>query len=123
MVALALIWLFSYIIQDEPKDEFGDYTLAIAKIESVSHQLSDLVNFLKQERQKVSESEATLRKLNDEKTQLEPVVLAQRDTVNAILSAHSRATASRAWKERALGFISGLFASLLAALVFEYFRR
>jgi len=118
-----IVWLYVYVAQDVPKDQFGDYTLAIANIENVSNQLSQLVSFLKQERQKVEESEATLRKLHEERTTLEPMVLAQRDTVNAILSAHSGSLASRAWKERALGFISGLFTSFIASVVFEYFRR
>ena len=122
-VSLLLIWVFVYFIQDLPKDEFENYTASIAKIESIGKQLTELVNFLKQERQKVAESEATLIKLEDERTKLEPVVLAQRDTVNAILTAHARTTASRVWKERALGFLSGLLASLLAAMVIEHFRH
>ena len=117
------VWVVSYLTQEPSKDEFEEYTKAIANIEGVGKELTGLVKFLNQERQRVAESEATLRNLQDEKTKLEPVVLAQRDTVNAILSAHARATASRAWKERMLGFITGLFASLIASMVVEYLRR
>jgi hypothetical protein len=127
LIAIALvvigIWVGVYFQQDQPKDDFEDYTVVIANIEGISKQLAETLSFLKQEQRRVAESEATLRKLRNEKTQLEPIVLAQRDTVNAILAAHSKATTSRAWKERALGFMSGLFASLLAAMVFEYFKR
>jgi low affinity Fe/Cu permease len=117
------LWLFLYIIQDVPEDPFSGYTDAIQDIERISGQLSNLVEFLKQERAKVEESEATLSKLQSERRQLEPVVVAQRETVNAILSAHARVSASKIWKERALGFVSGLLASLLASLVFEYLKR
>jgi hypothetical protein len=105
------------------KDEFGGYSAAITQIEHIDKQLYELVKFLKEERRKVAESEATVLKLQDEKTKLEPVVLAQRDTVNAILSAYARTTSSRVWKERGLGFISGLLASLVAAMVFDYFKH
>ena len=120
---LFLAWVFAYVAQEPSQDEFGNYNVAIANMETIGNQLSQLVGFLKEEQRKVAESEATLRRLTDERTQLEPVVLAQRDTVNAILSAHARNTAARAWKERLLGFIMGLIASLLASIVFEYLRR
>lgn len=122
VLSVLIMWTFLYVVQDAPEDEFGDYTAAISNIESISKQLSELSDFLKQERQKIAESEATLYKLKTEKTELEPVVNAQRETVEAILSAHAKATGSRAGKERMLGFVTGLIASLLASIVFEYFR-
>lgn len=117
--------LGSYLFQDPPKNKVTEeeYTLVIADIEKIGEQLNRLEKFLKQERQKVLESEATLRKLQNEKTKLEPVISTQRETVEAILAAYGRTMASRAWKERIFGFMSGLLASFLAAMVFESFRR
>lgn len=115
--------VMTYISQDPQKDEFEGYTAAITDIENIGKRLFALVKFLEQERQRVAEAEATFHKLELEKTELEPVVLAHRETVNAILLAHAKTTASRAWKERALGFMSGMLTSLLAAMVFEYLRR
>jgi len=126
IVSQCLWWFFFYsIIQSrrEDADPFENYTVAIQNIENVGNQLSNLVDFLKQERERVEESRATLRLLQSEKSELEPVVVAQRDAVNAILSAYTRTTASKVWRERALGFASGLVASLVASLVFEYLRR
>jgi hypothetical protein len=125
IVIECIFWFLLYSIQPTPgdADPFENYTVAIQDIENIGNQLANLVGFLKQEREKVEESRATLRLLQSEKSELEPVVVAQRDAVNAILSAYTRTTASRVWKERALGFVSGLAASLLASLVFEYFRR
>ena len=111
-----------YAIQPQRRDEFEAYTKAINDIEIIGNQLSTLVGFLKKEQRRVIEAEETYRRLESEKTELEPVVRAQRETVNAILSAHAKTAASKAWKERALGFVSGLIASLLAAIVFEYLR-
>jgi hypothetical protein len=124
VIGLPLLMLVTvYILQEPQKDQFKGYNAAIVDIESIGKQLSGLIEFLKQERQRVAEAEATFQKLQSEKSELEPLVLTQRETVNAILSAHAKRTASRAWKERALGFISGLIASLAAAMVFELLRR
>ena len=122
-VGLLLVWFVSYLLQSPPKDESERYTAVIANIEGIGKQLDELAKFLKTERERVTESQATLKNLQDEKTQLEPVVLAQRDTVNAVLAAYTRTTASRVWRERAIGFVMGLLASLLASLIFELARR
>lgn len=112
-----------YFLQRAPKDMDDPYAKVIIGIAEISRQLSGFAEFLKQEQIKVAESEATLKRLQDEKTQLEPVVSTYREVVNAILAAHAKTTASNAWKERALGFISGVLTSLLASLIFELFRQ
>jgi len=117
------MYVVMYFKQDPTYDELEEYTVVIANIEGISRQLSDLDTFLKRERGRVAESEATLARLQNEKTQLEPVVLAQRETVNAVLAAFTATKASRARKERVLGFMMGVLASLVAAIVFEFFRR
>ncbi|MEK6335193.1 MAG: hypothetical protein AABM67_09605 [Acidobacteriota bacterium] len=123
MITLELL-IIVYVLQDRPEEKFvEEYTVVITHIEDISKRLSELDIFLKRERQRVEESEAILARLRNEKTELEPVVLAQRETVNAVLAAHTRAIASRAWKERALGFMTGLLASLVASMVYGYFTR
>ena len=106
-----------------PEDAETRYSAIIADIGRMGTKLDALSKFLKEERAKIEESESVLRSLRNEKTQLEPVVTAHRETVEAILAAHARTTASRAWKERALGFMSGILTSLLATLLFELFLR
>lgn len=105
------------------KDEFEEYTKAITDIEKMSRQLSGLITFLRDEHQKITDAEITFRELKSEQARLEPVVLTQRETVNAVLSAYTKTQATRAWKERGLGFVSGLIASLLVAALFEYLKR
>lgn len=124
VLGILLFWAVVYRHQDDRSgDEFQHYTVALSNIEDIGGKLSELVIFLKREQQRVEDSRLTISRLQNEKTELEPVVLAQRDTVNAILSAYAKTTSSKAWKERAVGFVSGLLASLLAAIVFEFFRR
>ena len=124
LLGFLLVWGVVYRGQSTtPPDDFQHYTVVIADIEDIGSRLSRLSNFLKQERQRVAEAEATLNRLQVEKTELEPIVRTQRETVSAILNAHAKTTASKIWKERALGFITGTVTSLLASLIFELFRK
>ncbi|HXQ38177.1 MAG TPA: hypothetical protein VN843_29500 [Anaerolineales bacterium] len=116
------LWVLTFVARVTPSQSVEDYTATLADIENISKKLSSLAEFLTRERKRVEESEATLNRLKNEKTELEPVVSAQRETVNAILTAHAKATASRAWKERALAFLIGVITSLLATLLYELFR-
>src|SRR5204862_191060 len=99
------------------------YSTIIESIEGIGKQLSQLSQFLEKERARVADTEATIRSLRDEQTKLEPLVRTQRETVEAILTAHSERRASHVWKERILGFTLGLIASLLASFVYGYFKR
>lgn len=118
-----LVLVLLHFMQQIPRDMGDPYANVISEIAEMGTQLGTLATFLKQEQIKVAESEAILRKLENEKAQLEPVVATHRETVNAILAAHSKITSSRAWKERAIGFISGVITSLLASILFELFRH
>jgi hypothetical protein len=65
-----------------------EYSKIISEITAIGSQLSNLSGFLERERARVADTEATVQKLNEERAQLEPVVLTQRQAVEAILSAH-----------------------------------
>jgi len=124
LFAAPMMLVLLYVIHDLPKEGAEDaYIRVIANISNMGKQLSELAEFLKKEQMKVAESEATLKRLQDEQTQLEPVVATQRQTVNAILAANARTMAAKAWKERVLTFMSGVLASLLATMLFESLRR
>ncbi len=118
------VYITIYFARQSPTEPIEEqYSMVIADIENMGKQLTTLADFLKTERTKVEESAAVVKRLQDEKIQLEPVVTAQRETVNAILAAHAKTTASHAWKERAIGFVSGVLTSLLATMLFEFFVR
>ncbi|MEK6407056.1 MAG: hypothetical protein AABN34_08850 [Acidobacteriota bacterium] len=113
-----------YVFQDEPeRGDSSEYSVVIAQIGGIEKQLSELSTFLERERKRVAETETTLSKLEEEKTKLEPIVLSQRETVEAILTAHSSRIARNAWKERLVGFILGTMASIAAAYIYGYFKR
>lgn len=113
-----------YIFQDQPMHGDSDeYTAVISQIKGIEEQLSELSGFLDRERKRVTDTESTLSKLREEKTKLEPVVSTNRQTVDAILAAHSARQRSNAWKERFIGFGFGILASMLASIVYGYFKQ
>jgi len=125
-IANVLAALFNaYVLQDRiiANPSVDEYSRVINNIEAIEKQLSELNGFLQKERTRVADTEATIRKLNEEKSKLEPLVNTQRETVDAILATHSERTAKRAWKERMIGFSLGLAASLIASMIYEYLKR
>jgi hypothetical protein len=123
-VGFGVLWGLVYLLQTPiPENELSHYTVVIGDIEDIGKKLTKLAEFLKEERERVAESEATVNRLKVEKIELEPVVTAHRDTVKAVLAAYTKTTASRVWKERVIGFLIGLITSLLAGLVFEALKE
>jgi len=127
-IALAgtLTWLVNVLLLKESapsNPSVDEYSQTIKTISQISTQLSKLSTFLEKERTRVADTEATIKKLNEERSKLEPLVNTQRETVDAILAAHAERAANRAWRERFIGFSLGLGASLLASLIYGYLRR
>jgi hypothetical protein len=116
--------LAAYVFQDlpSPNPDTDEYTAVINQIGMIGNQLSELNVFLRRQRSRIEGTEDTIKKLNAEKTKLEPVVMTQKETVEAILAAHSERTARNAWKERLLGFFIGVVASVLASFIYNYFK-
>jgi hypothetical protein len=110
-------------MQEQPDDDTEEYTAVIANIDDVSRKLSDLALFLSREREKVEASEAMVKRLRTEQTQLEPIVTAQRELVDAILAVHARTTASKAWIQYVLTFMTGVVTSLIASVLFALFLQ
>ena len=117
--------VLAYVLQDrrEAPPTETDYTAVIGKITGIVAELAQLNSFLERERSRVTDTEATLQRLHSEKAELEPVVLTHRETVEAILSAHSHRTAKNVWKERLLGFFFGAVSSLAASFVYDYLKH
>ena len=122
MIAFGIL---AYGFQDVGKKsaDAEEYSKIITEITAIGSKLSTLSEFLERERTRVADTEATVQKLNDEKAQLEPVVLTQRQTVEAILSAHAARAGKSVWKDRALGFVLGSVSSVAASFIYDYLKR
>jgi hypothetical protein len=109
----------TYFLQS-PTGQVDPYSRIISNITRMGGELNKLSEFLKQEQTKVAQSEAIVKRLQVERNDLKAIVAADRETVNAVLAAQARNNGS--WKERVIGFVSGVAASILAAWLYEYFH-
>jgi hypothetical protein len=124
----AAVFLFGlvlvYAFQDEPPQPIeNEYYALIGQITGIGKTLSSLSVFLEKERQRVVDTQGVVKKLEEEKAELEPILKSQRETVEAILAVHARRSASHAWKERIIGFALGVLGSMLATVVYDYFKH
>lgn len=121
----ALVIPSVYVFQDEvtQSTELDEYAKIISQVTGMSEQLGVLGRFLEEQRQRIAVSETTLAKLNDEKAKLEPIILTQKETVEAILAAQALRSMKDAWKERVIGLFLGILASVLASIIYEYFKH
>ena len=118
IISLALL----YVFQDIPtQSESNEYTIVISDIKNMGNSLTNLNKFLKREQKRVADTEATIIQLQQQKTELEPIILSQKQTVEAILSAYAKRTTAHIWKERILSFILGIITSLIATVSYNYF--
>lgn len=123
LLATIILLIITYVFQDVPKNsiEFNDYKKASIGIKTINTELNNLSTFLAQEQNRVIETEEILRKLHNERTQLEPVIEAKREEVEAILKLYTHSITKNVWKERVSSFILGVLASLIASYIFQYF--
>jgi hypothetical protein len=125
---LAFLAVYFFVIvygfQDQviTKESANEYEAVIETVLKMSNQLSILSKFLEKEQARISDTEATIKRLSEEERELEPLVLEKREVVDAILNAHSARTARYAWKERLFGFILGVISSLIASFVYEQLK-
>ena len=122
--AAAFNFVLVYAFPDkEQGPETDEYSRMIDQLSRMGSQLTDLGSFLDRERRRVADTEDTLSRLRDEKSQLEPIVTTKRETVDAILAAYSSRVRSTVWKDRVLGFTIGVVSSLIATMIFELIKR
>ena len=115
LVLLALV--SAYVFQDgSAQFQSDEYPASIAQARAAEKALADLGAFLERQRASVLDTENTLNILRAEKEKLEPIVSTYRETVDAILAAHSAWTSARVWKER-INFLLFLLLVIIAGAV------
>ena len=107
-------------------EESNTYQQKIAELNNISSNLEELQTFIANQKTQLEETEIALQKLEQEQKQLQPVVEANREVVDTLLNsyieAHERQSQQNIWRERILGFFSGVLSSLVATQILGFWR-
>lgn len=108
----------AYFFQSEPTE----HSEIIAQLDSVQSALGKLNDYIGRERSRLEETKKTVDALTSQREKLKPIVETSRETIDAILTAHSEANRRSVWKDRVIGIVLGIIASIVAALILKYFN-
>ena len=85
----------------------------------MQNSLENLQSLISAQKEKLINTEKYIELLKMEKQKLEPIVKANRELVESILTLQKERTMSQVWKDRFIGFVI----SVLAGLVIIIFRN
>ena len=85
------------------------------QLDATEKNLNSLLAFIHSQREQLEDFQRRIEALKTEKDQLEPLVKIDKNVVDALFLAQERRQSARVWRERWIGFGSGVLASLLAS--------
>ena len=129
-IAMAVfINYFSNIEAEKRQQELSKnltFKTQIEQLDTTEKSLKQLLNFINTQKSNMIITEQSINSLKKEKENLQPLVKADRKTVEAIFSAQEIRAEKNANKEHWIGFGFGVGASLLASIlwyILQYFMR
>lgn len=121
ILILLTIMLAVFAIVEFPFKEYKEYEFAqqIEKLDEMQNSLEDLQILISTQKERLIQTERYIEILKTEKEKLEPIVKANRELVESILTLQKERTIFQVWGDRLIGFLF----SLLAGLVIIKFRN
>ncbi|MBN1787046.1 MAG: hypothetical protein JW806_01475 [Sedimentisphaerales bacterium] len=111
----------------ELRNQNPDFDSQLVQLETTEEQLKAVLAFVHSQKDRVQDFQSKIDSLRTEQTELEPVVQANREVVEALFSLQERRQQTRVWRERWIGFGFGVLASLIASAIWYFvikaFRR
>lgn len=98
-----------------PKESPTTLEQELEKLRQAEKSLTSLEQFVAEQRKAAIEVQEVVDQLASEQKKLEPVVEADRATVDAVLRAHSDSQKADVWKERGIGFVLGILSSFIVS--------
>jgi predicted PurR-regulated permease PerM len=125
-LALIVVFVIALVVDNartqaaeaQRRQSAPDYAEQQARLDGVQASLKTLVDFVSQQKTKLAESEQVVARLKEEQTKLEPVVKAERDTVNAILAVQDQRREVSVRRERWIGIGFGVAGSFVASILY-----
>lgn len=94
-----------------------DYQGQIQQLDEMEHNVTQLLEFVTNQKKTLQETEDAIANLKVEKEKLQPLVETDRAVVEALFRAQEERANSNIWRERWIGFGLGVVASLIASFI------
>lgn len=95
----------------------------IENLDQMSKNVKTLESFLEEQKKRLKTEQEVLENIKEERELYEPLLKADRKTVEAIFLAQEKRQEVNVWIERAYGFFSGILASIFASYIFVFLNR
>ncbi|SFP39790.1 hypothetical protein SAMN05216601_110206 [Ectopseudomonas composti] len=102
---------------------FQSYSEQFELLRSTEKNLNDLSVFISSQKSEIEAAKSLIQDLETKKSELEPIVTANQDVVDAIFLQQRRDIDENIWVERGISFLLGILASLIATVIWHFVGR
>ncbi|WP_095114327.1 hypothetical protein [Pseudomonas sp. Irchel 3H7] len=103
--------------QESKRLENNNYQLQLTQLNDTEKNIKQLLEFVKSQQASLRETEDSISKLRSEREKLQPLVELDKSTIEAIFRAQEERVSASVWRERIIGFVIGIVASLIASFI------
>ena len=125
---LIILFLFGFIFSvlillESTNKTTPSYTEQIERLDSIQDSLDSLSNFITHQKNSLAEKQKLLDIMEQEQKELEPILKANRNEVESIISATNSYNMKNIWHERAIGFFLAIIGTLVVKLFSFLYNR
>ena len=92
-------------------------------LKSTEKNLNDLSEFISSKKGEIEATKNLIQELEKKRSELEPIVTANQETVDAIFLQQRKDFEKSIWTERGISFALGILASLIASIIWHFVGR
>ncbi|MEH0090677.1 hypothetical protein V6261_21705 [Vibrio alginolyticus] len=122
-VSLGLAIYTSEKARTEKLDKPQSYTEQFDLLKSTEKNLNDLSEFISSKKGEIEATKNLIQELEKKRSELEPIVTANQETVDAIFLQQRKDFEKSIWTERGISFALGILASLIASIIWHFVGR
>lgn len=113
---------FTIFFSTDEQLDGSSYEQQIDTLNGVVESIDTLKIFVDNQKDSLEKAQMTLLGLQEQQDILKPVLEANQQTVDAIFAIQAQKERTNVWLERAIGFFLGIAGSLIASLIWAYFK-
>jgi hypothetical protein len=108
---------------EQAKKESLELGNRINDLEKMEESLKSLITFIDNQKNAIIQTKQSIQELQKQKVELEPIILSQKETVEAIFREQDKRNFEYRLIERFIGFGLGVIASIIASILYGLIKR